>query len=575
MLFEPFDPNAETAGFRRKLPHWRQSASTYFVTWRLADSLPQEKLRDWVAERDRWLRARGLAAPDEIGQLSPKDRHEFENYFGTKLEVWLDAGYGSCCLALPAAAKAVESALRYFDGDRYALGEFVVMPNHVHLLVTPAADWDLSKLLHAWKSYSANEVNKLLGRKGTLWQAESFNHIVRSEAHLRHFERYICENPEKAGLAIGCYRLGCGRGLSETPAPAGGRAQQDRLEAYPTLGRLTLRHFRCFEQFETEFAPGTNFIVGPNARGKTSLIEAACILLRLQSPRITQLARVVQHGRRGFVTDGFHGARHMQFYYSPQRKKLALDGVEQTNAKEWLQIARVVWFGNDDIEVVRGASDKRRRFLDFIGMQRDAGYRASLRSFEHALRSRNHLLKQPSPRWREIAAFDQPLIEHGNYVSAARRQLLGELQADADAAHFSISGKRESLRLEYAAGDCGDFAAALSAAQREDARLRQTTVGPHRDDVHFFLNDLSDDDASEGQQRTLVLALKLGAARLLERHFGSPPLLLLDDIFGELDPVRRNALLAALPENGQRIITTTHLDWMPDAHEARILKLGP
>ncbi len=340
------------------------------------------------------------------------------------------------------------------------------------------------------------------------------------------------------------------------------------------LGRLTLRHFRCFEQFETEFAPGTNFIVGPNARGKTSLLEAACILLRLQSPRITQLARVIQHGRRGFVTDGFHGTRHLQFYFSPERKKLALDSVEQTNAKEWLQIARVVWFGNDDIELVRGSAEKRRRFLDFVAVQRDAGYRSELRAFEHALRSRNHLLKQPSPRWREIAAFDPPLILHGNHVSAARGKLIAELQVEADAAHLAISGKRESLRLEYAAGDGGDFAAMLAAAQHEDARLRQTTIGPHRDDVHFLLNDLSADDASEGQQRTLVLALKLGAARLLERHFGEPPLLLLDDIFGELDPARRNALLAALPTGAQRIITTTHLDWMPDAADAHVLRLG-
>ena len=340
------------------------------------------------------------------------------------------------------------------------------------------------------------------------------------------------------------------------------------------LGRLTLRHFRCFEQFETEFAPGTNFIVGPNAHGKTSLLEAACVLLRLQSPRISQLARVIQHGRRGLVTDGYHGVRHLQFYYSQQRKKIALDSVEQTNAKEWLQIGRVVWFGNDDIELVRGAAEKRRRFLDFTGMQRDAGYRASLRSFEHALRSRNHLLKQPSQRWREIAAFDQPLLEHGNYVSAARRSLLDELQTEADAAHFAISGKRETLRLEYVAGDGGDFTVTLAGAQREDARLRQTTVGPHRDDVRFFLNELGADDASEGQQRTLVLAMKLGAARLLERHFGEPPLLLLDDIFGELDPERRNALLSALPLTAQRIITTTHLDWMPDAGSARVLKLG-
>ena len=340
------------------------------------------------------------------------------------------------------------------------------------------------------------------------------------------------------------------------------------------LGPLKLRHFRCFEQFETEFGPGMNFIVGPNARGKTSLLEAVCVLLRLQSPRVTQLARVVQHGRRGLVTDGYLGERHMQFYYSPQRKKLALDGVEQTSAREWLELARVVWFGNDDIELVRGAAEKRRRFLDFIGAQRDAAYRSSLRAFQHALRSRNHLLKQSPQRWREISAFDGPLLEHGNRVSTSRRNLVAELQADADAAHFAISGARESLRLHYEPGDAGDFAAALAAGQRDDARLRQTTIGPHRDDLHFFLNGLPADDASEGQQRTLVLSLKLGAARLLGSRHGTPPLLLLDDIFGELDPTRRNALLAALPSGSQRIITTTHLDWMPDESSARILRLG-
>ena len=148
------------------------------------------------------------------------------------------------------------------------------------------------------------------------------------------------------------------------------------------------------------------------------------------------------------------------------------------------------------------------------------------------------------------------------------------MQTDADAAHFAISGQRESLRLEYAPGDQGNFRAALAAAQGEDARLRQTTVGPHRDDVRFFLNGQPADDASEGQQRTLVLALKLGAARLLERHFGSPPLLLFDDIFGELDPSRRNALLGALPADAQRIVTTTHLDWMLDAGSAHVLRLG-
>ncbi len=340
------------------------------------------------------------------------------------------------------------------------------------------------------------------------------------------------------------------------------------------LRSIKVRHFRCFDAFEAEFAPGLNLIVGPNARGKTSLLEAACILLRLASPRISRLGHVVQHERRGFVVDGFFEARHMQFYFSRERKKLALDAVEQKSAVEYLKIARLVYFANSDIEIVRGAGDVRRRFLDFIATQREAGYRGALRDFERALRSRNLLLKAPQPRWREIAAFDEPLVAHGNILTAARARLLVDLQPLAEEAHRAISGGREELRIDYQPGAGADFAAMHAHSHSEDSRLRLTSVGPHRDDVRFFLNDQSGDFASEGQQRTLVLALKLGAARLLGEHFAAPPLLLLDDIFGELDPARRNALLAALPAASQKLITTTHLDWMPPDESARVLRLG-
>jgi DNA replication and repair protein RecF len=323
-----------------------------------------------------------------------------------------------------------------------------------------------------------------------------------------------------------------------------------------------------------EFAPGLNFIVAPNAHGKTSLLEAVCILLRLQSPRVTRLAHAIQHERRGFVVDGYFGARHLQFYFSRERKKLALDEVEQKNAREYLEIARVVYFANSDIELVRGSSEARRRFLDFVAAQRDGTYRQALRDYERALRSRNLLLKSPSPRWREIAAFDEPLLASGQRVIASRAKLIEELQPEAERAHAAISGAREKLQLEYAPGGGEDFAAALVAARSEDARLRQTSVGPHRDDVCFALNGQSSEFASEGQQRTLVLALKLGAAQLLEQRFAAPPVLLLDDIFGELDLSRRAALLAALPIQAQKIITTTHLDWVPPNENAALICLG-
>jgi len=339
------------------------------------------------------------------------------------------------------------------------------------------------------------------------------------------------------------------------------------------LRSLQVRHFRCFDSFETEFGDGLNFIVGPNARGKSSLLEAACILLRLQSPRVTRLATVVQHGRRGLVVDGFVDERHLQFYFSKERKKLALDSVPQTTAHEYLQVGRVVWFSNGDIDIARGAGEVRRRFLDFVCAQREVGYRTVLREYERALRSRNLLLKQSPPRWREIAAFDAPLVAAGERLIDVRRRFVAELQAPAATMHSAISEAREHLHIEYVSGGGDDFAAELAAAQGSDARFRQTTVGPHRDDLTFTLNDISADHASEGQQRTLVLALKLGAAHLLAAHFDTPPLLLIDDVFGELDVRRRNALLAALPKASQKVVTTTHLDWMGEEHAHHVLRL--
>ncbi len=340
------------------------------------------------------------------------------------------------------------------------------------------------------------------------------------------------------------------------------------------LSSLKLRHFRCFEAFETEFAPGLNLIVGPNARGKTSLLEAACVLLRLQSPRVTRIASLIQHGRRGFVVDGYFGARHLQFYFGRDRKKLALDEVEQKSAHEYVEIARLVYLSNSDIETLRGPAEMRRRFLDFVAAQQESGYRQALRRYLQALRSRNTLLKAPTARMREIAAFDEPLLTSGNVLIAARTRLIADLQSPVNAAHHAVSGGRESVRLEYVPGAGDDFAKALAAARSEDARLRQTSVGPHRDEVRLILNDQPSEIASEGQQRTLVLSLKLAAARLLEERFDAPPVLLLDDIFGELDPERRNAVFRALPQNAQILVTTTHLDWRSDQTAAHTLLLA-
>lgn len=339
------------------------------------------------------------------------------------------------------------------------------------------------------------------------------------------------------------------------------------------LTDLSLRHFRCFETLECQFAPGMNIFVGANAQGKTSLLEAVCVLARLQSPRTSRLADAVRHGRKGFVVDGHIAGRHMQFYYAAERRKVALDSVVQAEKRDFLEVARVVWFGNADIDLVRGGAELRRRFLDFVGTQVNPRYRPALRAYEHALRSRNQLLKAPRPDWREIAAFDGPLIEHGTALTGARARLLSDLEPHAAMGQLAMSGTAEELRLHYATGSGGDLQAALEAGRENDARLRQTGRGPHRDDIELLLNGRPAQFASEGQHRSMAIALKLGQARLLEALGGRPPLLLIDDIFGELDLDRRNALIAHLPADAQQLVTTTHLDWLSGVTPARVQRV--
>src|SRR3954470_2483311 len=159
------------------------------------------------------------------------------------------------------------------------------------------------------------------------------------------------------------------------------------------LSRLQLRQFRCFDSLSVEVAPGFNFFIGANAQGKTSILEGACVLLRLQSQRSSTLAPVIKIGQTNFVAGGRYAGHALEFRYSTLRRKLIFDEVEQQTATEYLRLARVVSFANADIELVRGGSEARRRFIDFLGAQIEPSYRPTLRAYERALRSRNMLLK--------------------------------------------------------------------------------------------------------------------------------------------------------------------------------------
>ena len=345
------------------------------------------------------------------------------------------------------------------------------------------------------------------------------------------------------------------------------------------LTEIKLRDFRCFESLELTLVPGVQFFTGDNAQGKTSILEAVCVLLRLASPRSSALGPLIRQEARGLTVQGYWGSHHLQFYYSPERRKLVLDESEQTGTAEYLRVARLVYFSNTDLELVRGPADGRRRFLDFLGSQIEPLYRANLRAYERALRSRNRLLKTFPIRWREVEAYNGPLLEAGGLLSDLRRNLVAELMPWAVESQTSIradasTAEREKLSLEYQPGSGTNFAEALQASDEEEQRLRQTLVGPHRDDLLLTLGGQpAGIYGSEGQQRTLALALRLAQARLIEAVWKRPPLLLLDDIFGELDVARRNALLASLPAGAQQLITTTHLDWLRDAPSGPIWRL--
>jgi len=190
--YEWFDPEAEIdeeAG--QRLPHWRQPGCIYFVTFRTDDSIPADVLAQWQEERAAWM-ARHPEPHDAV------TAREYHRQFTARTHRYLDAGHGNCPFRLPSARRIVVEILRKLDGaeDGYALDAFVVMPNHVHVLVAPQGSAGLSEIGQVWKRVSAHRVNKLLGQRGTLWQHESWDHIVRSPEHLERYRRYIWDNPK-------------------------------------------------------------------------------------------------------------------------------------------------------------------------------------------------------------------------------------------------------------------------------------------------------------------------------------------------------------------------------------------
>ncbi len=188
----PIQAGVHSRGY---LPHIKVSGAAYFVTFRLADSLPREVVLRLKEQRDDLLRRAAAGRQDQTAT-----QRELHVWYATEVDSVLDCHSGAAWLSDPRVAQLVADALRHFDGDRYTLHAWCVMPNHVHAVVRPSGAYSLDVILHSWKSFTAHEGNRLLGRDGEFWQPESYDHWIRDEADLTHCCRYTEDNPVKANL---------------------------------------------------------------------------------------------------------------------------------------------------------------------------------------------------------------------------------------------------------------------------------------------------------------------------------------------------------------------------------------
>ncbi|MEC5126879.1 transposase [Verrucomicrobiales bacterium BCK34] len=198
--FRGLDPHGVIECYERNLPHWRQEGATYAVTFRLADSLPQDKLRELKAMRVEFETALKNAEKMDVKEML---RLAFSRETMSRTEFWLDQGLGACLLRCPENRERLREALFYFSEERYELGAFVIMPNHVHAILRPLDGFDLERILQSIKRESAKSINAVRGSKGVLWQQESHDRIIRDGEHLWRCLQYLGSNPTKAGLSGG------------------------------------------------------------------------------------------------------------------------------------------------------------------------------------------------------------------------------------------------------------------------------------------------------------------------------------------------------------------------------------
>ena len=335
------------------------------------------------------------------------------------------------------------------------------------------------------------------------------------------------------------------------------------------LQRLWLTNFRNYPHLELELPPGTSLIVGSNGAGKTNLLEAIFYLATMTSFRVNTAEALI--GTDSAISEAvvrgemIVGQREVLFetaVRSTGRSQFQVNR-QKVRRRDLLGLAPVSIFMPDDLALLKGGPAERRRFLDDALSQIDPRLDVARSAMESILRQRNALLRQSGGGLSSESAvtldvWDQKLADVGEQLAGARRSLVAKLDTIAASAYEEIAVQAIPMDLAYeSTWTPGELEEALGRARREDLRRGVTTVGPHRDDVSVILDGKpARTHASQGEQRSLALALRLAAHRELEEATGQSPLLLLDDVFSELDPERSRGVLKAL-QSEQTLLTTT------------------
>jgi DNA replication and repair protein RecF len=335
------------------------------------------------------------------------------------------------------------------------------------------------------------------------------------------------------------------------------------------LAHLRLRDFRNYARLDVDFSPGFHLLLGGNGQGKTNILEAIYLLATLRSFRGVGGAQLVRHGQTGYFVGAniiARGEREIKMYWSARERRLSLDSQPVRKLSDYWGTLRAVVFCSEDLQLVKGASRGRRRFMDLLLAQAHPTYLPLLQRYAQALRSRNAILKRSIVDELALDSFTTEVVNAGNEITRLRRELTPRLTPLGRLAYQRISNDAEELRMEYRPSVKSDFAVQLRQSRDRERSYGVTLIGPHRDELALLLNDRPVAQfGSEGQKRTLAIALKMAQAEYLLDLHGSAPVLLIDDVMGELDAKRRGAFLPLLQRarqaSGQIFMTATEENW--------------